>query len=68
MGGELEVKTYGQPLTMVSSFFYLERNLVATDNYCMETIFNLRKTIWTWARLSRIFGQEGAEARTLGLL
>ena len=68
MEGELEVETYEQPLTMVSSFRYLGRNLVATDNYWMEAIVNLRKTIWTWARLSHILGREGAEARTMGRL
>ena len=68
VGGELEVKTYEQPLTMVSSFRYLGRNLVATENYWMEAIVNLRKKIWTWARLSHILGREGAEARTMGRL
>ena len=68
VGVELEVKTYGQPLTMVSSFRYLGRNLVATYNYWMEAIVNLQETRWAWARLSHILGREGAEVRTLGRL
>ena len=50
-GDEPEVKTYGQPLTMVSLFSYLGRNLMAIDNDWMEVVLNLLETRWAWAHL-----------------
>ena len=52
---------------MVKYFCYLGQNLTATDNDWSEVVENLRKEIWTWARILRVLGREGVDVRTPGI-
>ena len=60
-GDALAFKSCGQPLTMVSSFIYLDWTLTARDDDWPVVVGNLQKARWTCERLSWILGWEGAD-------
>ena len=45
---------------------YPRRVLTASKNEYTEVFYNLIKAQWKWARMIRILGQEGSDARTSG--
>ena len=58
---------YGRPLEMMTSFKYLGRLILATDNYWPSVLRNLDRAKKVWSRMSRILSMEGAALRALGL-
>ena len=65
-GAYMALTIYWQPLTAVSSFKYLGRILPALDYDWPVVVSNLRKLRNKWAHLSRLLGQEGADAKMSG--
>ena len=65
-GTERAFREYSHPLTNVAAFKYLDRILSSVDCDWTEVVVNLRKARKKWARMSRILGQEGANAQTSG--
>ena len=65
-GAYMALTIYWQPLTAVSSFKYLGRILPALDYDWTVVVSNLRKLRNKWAHLSRLLGQEGADAKMSG--
>ena len=60
------ITAYGIPLALVTSSKYLGRVLLVADNDWPEVVRNLRKARKKWARLMRVLGTDGADARTSG--
>ena len=65
-GTELAITAYEIPLSLVISFKYLGRVLLAVDNNWPAVVNNLWRSWKKWARLTRELGREGADARTSG--
>ena len=59
-------QAYGWPLGSLTSFEYLMRVLTASNNDWSEVVNNLRKSWRKLESFSRIWCQEGANARTYG--
>ena len=58
----MALTVYRRPLTTVSSFNYLGRFLLASDNDWSAVIWNLRRAQQKWAYLSQVIGWYGADA------
>ena len=58
--------TYGRPLEMVTSFKYLGRVILETDNDCPEVVRNLARANTVWIRMLCIFSRDGATPRVSG--
>ena len=56
-------QAYERPLVAVVEFNYIGRLMIALDDYWPVVVGNLRKAWKRWARMSSIFGQEGAYPR-----
>ena len=56
-GAVVALTAYVRPLTVVSSFKYLGRVLVASDNDYPTVIRKLRRSRHKWAILSQVFGR-----------
>ena len=54
---------YGLPLEMATSFRYLGRVILATDEDCPSVIRNLAKTQVVWRSMMRILSREGKNPR-----
>ena len=54
-------------LETVNSFKYLGRILTAEDKEWPAVVGNLKKVQNSWARLTRILGQEGGKPRVSGI-
>ena len=59
---------YGIPLGMVTSFRYLERVILATDDDWPTVVRNFSRARAVWRRMVRIIIIEGAEPRVSGFL
>ena len=59
---------YRTPLTAVSSFRYLGRALLSTDNNWPAVEWNLWRARGKWGWLTKILGREGSYKRTAGRL
>ena len=55
--------SYGIPFDTVTYFKYMGRFLTAVDDDWPAVVGNLTKFWKSWARLSRILGQEGANMK-----
>ena len=64
-GAVLSFRSYGQPLVMLTSFWYMGWTLITTDDDWPEVIGNLCKAIKTWVRPSRVLGREVADVWSL---
>ena len=67
-GSEKAITAYGIPLAPVTSFKFLGIILAAADDDWLELVSNLQKARRKWARLTRVLGREGADARNLGYI
>ena len=56
-----------QPLMSVSFFKYPGRILPASEEKWPMVVSKLRKARKKWERLSRVMGQEGVDARAMGI-
>ena len=54
---------YGRPLEMVTSFKYLGRVILATDDGFLAVVRNLDQAKKVWSRMLRILSREGATPR-----
>ena len=66
-GSATALTAYGHPLAPVSSFKYLGRILLVSDNDWAVVVRNLRRARKKWARLTRVLGREGEDAQALGM-
>ena len=69
-GREVTVRNfsaYGRPLGMVTSFKYLGRVILATDDDWMAVLRNLAWEKTVWRRMLRILSREGATPWVSGL-
>ena len=66
-GDYTESKACSHPLTMVSSLKHPRRVLSASDYDWSEVVVNIHKSWKKWVCLSRILGQDGVDATTVGL-
>ena len=57
----LSFKAYIHPLSKVSLFLDLGRNLSTVDENFQAVVANLRKARKLWDRLLRILGRKGAD-------
>ena len=57
---------YGTPMTAVSSFWYLGRKLLSTDDDWPTVEWNLWRVQRKWGRQTKIFGREGADNKMAG--
>ena len=48
---------YGHPLEMVTSFRYLGRVILATDNVCLAMVSNLDRAKKVWSSMPRILSR-----------
>ena len=67
MGAVTAFRAYDRPLETVSSFNYLGRLPVATDDYCLDFIANILKDRKSWSCLDLILGWKGADTWKLGI-
>ena len=65
-GTEMEITSYGIPITPVTSFKYLGGVLSNEDNDWPEVVRNLWRAWQKWERLTRVLSRGGADARTSG--
>ena len=63
---ERAFQSYGKPLETITLFNYLGRVRTTGDTNWTEVVGNLEKAHKSWARLTRILGQEGADLRVSG--
>ena len=63
---ERSFRENGRPLTMVLTFNYLGRIIMASDNEWKLVVGNLCEAQNKWARISRILGREGEYTRVSG--
>ena len=54
---------YGQPMEVVSEFWYLGRLLTATDDNWLAVAGNIKKARRSWGRLAQVLGREGADPK-----
>ena len=65
-GGEMDLTTYIQPLTEVSSFKYIGRLLPALECDWPSVVSNHSNARKKWARLLIFLGWESADSRKSG--
>ena len=65
-GDNTEFTADATPLPQVTSFKYIGRIIMVTDNDWPTAVGNLRKERPNWMRLAKVLGREGADARTSG--
>ena len=66
LGKNMAINAYGTPLTLLTSFNYLGRDLSAEDDDWPEVVHNIWRAHQKWAQLTRVFSREGADARNSG--
>ena len=64
---ERAFQAYGRMLETVTSFKYLGQVLTVGGDNWPVVVRNLKKARRSWARLTRILGQEGAKPRVSGM-
>ena len=67
VGAATAISAYGIPLAPISSFKYIVRVLLAEYEDLAAVLHNLRRAQKKWARLTRVLGREGEDARTSGI-
>ena len=60
------IVAYGFPLAPVVSLENLGRVLSASEEYLLAVVYNLRRERQKWAQISRLLGEEVADAQMLG--
>ena len=57
---------YGTPMTSVTSFWYLGRTLLYSNDDWLAVEQNLCRAWGNWGQLAKILGREEADVRTVG--
>ena len=66
-GSETALTTYGCPLAPISSFKYLGRILLASDDAWPELVCNFRQACKKWVNMTWLLGREVSDYWTLGM-
>ena len=61
------LQSYDRPLANITLLKYLGHIIKATNDIWSVAVTNLKKTRNKWSWISRILGQEGADARMSGI-